>query len=148
MADKKERREPESATGGNVAALSGTIVKESMGLVKAMIEAGESSLMQAYASTVIVGDFLHSGGLLSDDAWKAILLMVSGITGVATIEGIVATLFGDNVMTAMTPQLHTKVVQTVTDKEAGTSTTSTQEASGKAAQALAALIPAAVGAAI
>ena len=98
--------------------------------------------MQGYGQTIVMTDMLHTAGMITDKAYDAVFILATIIEAISAATSI-TDIFGAS--SPFTPQLKTKVEQS-TNAAGETETKSTQEATGKAAQALASLIPEVVAA--
>jgi len=85
--------------------LSGQMYHDTLHVFEKLIDAGASNLMQGYASSIIISDFLHSAGLITDHAYNNVDLLSDMIGGVGVFEQLVGGLFGSN---ALAPVLKTR----------------------------------------
>jgi hypothetical protein len=105
----KAKAKSQPAAAQNVARLSAEMYKASINVFIEMIKAGKSNLMQGYASTIMVADFLYTAGLLRQEAKDRIFLLGDFIQALAGITDI-GVLFGGQ--SPFAPTLNTSVEQT------------------------------------
>jgi hypothetical protein len=95
---------PRPAATGPLARLSASMYHDTLEVFKELVKAGRSNLMQGYASSIILVDFLHSAGLTTDRAYEAVFLLSSIMDITAVSNSVFSTLFGNS---ALAPTLRT-----------------------------------------
>lgn len=86
-----------------LARLSGQMFNKTIDLMIHWVDAGRSNLMQGYASSMALTDFLHSAGLMTDQTYQSINVL-STIMDVS--NGIFPSIFGAG---ALGPTLRTSL---------------------------------------
>ena len=89
-------------------AVSKVVIEKAAEILIEMIKAGKSNLMQGYASTIMVSDFLFTAGLLRQEAKDRIFLLGDFIQALAGITDV-GVLFGGQ--SPFAPTLNTNVEQ-------------------------------------
>jgi hypothetical protein len=95
--------------------MSESMYSKTLDTFKTMLRAGEANFLEGYASTLIVSDFLHSAGFITDKAYDAVFLTENIWTNALGIEGFFSTIFGGN--SPLAPTLRSRVEQQSGDNE-------------------------------
>jgi hypothetical protein len=109
----KAKSKPGAAV--NVRGLSATMWQGGITIITEMIKAGKSNLMQGYASTILVTDFLYKAGITSQEAKDRVFLlgdMIQVLAGITDAAQIVGLFTGGAAPSPFAPTMNTNVEQT------------------------------------